>query len=62
MELLKNYCALQEMVIHCKFDIDYNVFIILYMNFCEITCTSKDLILFFELLPLKSANKTKIIP
>ena len=33
MELLKNYCALQEMVIHCKFDIDYNVFII-YEHIC----------------------------
>ena len=29
MELLKNYRALQEMVIHSKFDIDYNVFMVL---------------------------------
>ena len=31
MELLKNYCALQEMVIYSKFDVDYNVFMILFM-------------------------------
>ena len=31
------------------------------MNFCEITCTSENLILFFYLLSLKSANKTKTI-
>ena len=54
------------MVIYCKFDIDYDVLMILYMNFCgimiernsvEITCTSKNLILF-----LRSANKVKTIP
>ena len=27
------HCALQEMVIHCKYDIDYNIFMILYVNF-----------------------------
>ena len=43
------------MMIYCKFDIDYDVFMKLYMNFCgiksernsvEITCPSKSLILF----------------